>query len=80
MIGHQTIGVANPIEVPDHSFEGFQKTHPIGIILIDGFPSISSGSDVIERAFELNSHGSSHTEKYSQKKASFLDLTPSPGA
>ena len=39
------------------------------------FPSITSGSDMIERTLELNSYGSGHATKYSPKNASFLDLT-----
>ena len=76
MISHQTIGVTDPIEVPDHSFQDFQKPHPVGVILINRFPSITSGSDMIERTLELNSYGSGHTTKYSPKNGPFLDLTP----
>ena len=75
MISHQTVGVANPIEISDYSFQRFQKLHPIRIILIDGFPSVTSGSDMKERAVELNPHRSSHTQESSQNEASFLDMT-----
>ena len=75
MVRHLTIGVANPIEVSDDSFHNLQEFYPIGIILIDRFPSVASGSDMIKGALEFNSNRPRHAVKRSQEMASFLDLT-----
>ena len=48
MIGHQAVGVANPVESSHHFGQHVQKGLPIFIILVDRLPSITSGSDVIK--------------------------------
>ena len=76
MIAHQAIGMTDPIVCPNNITEYLQKCEPIRIIFIDSFPSVATGSDMVQRIFELDSYGSCHAENDKRQQASILDLTP----
>jgi len=50
MVVHETVGMAEPIVLPDRRSEDGEKLLPVGIIREDLSPSISTGGDMIDSA------------------------------
>jgi hypothetical protein len=60
MVGHKTIGVAEPIEIRDHPAEDIQKHASIGIIEVYRVSGIPPGHHMVNSSGILNSKRSGH--------------------
>jgi hypothetical protein len=60
MVGHQTIGVAQPIKSPNNLRQGAQKYQAIVVVLENRFAPITSRGHVAKIAGKFNTKGSCH--------------------
>ncbi|WP_231890818.1 hypothetical protein [Methylomonas koyamae] len=50
VVSHQTIGVANPIEILYNPPQNIEELNPASIIFIDVFTTVATGSHMVKRA------------------------------
>jgi len=66
MIVHETVGMAEPVVLPDSRTEDGKELLPICIIHIDLSPRISAGGDMIDSTRVFNSEWTCHDNTYSR--------------
>ncbi len=60
MVVHQAVGVTNLGKPADHLGQHVQKKMAVLVVEIDTLPRIAARGDMVERAGEFKSKGSSH--------------------
>jgi len=73
VITHPTLGIASPVELCERLFEDLQELFPVLITFRDGFPTVPSRGDAIERAIQFDSYGPCHALAHTRLDASFVD-------
>jgi len=51
MVGHQTVGVTNPVVPCNDVLQDIEETEPVLVIQEDVLTSITTGGDVVHRVF-----------------------------
>ena len=57
VVVHQTLRVAQPVELLDYLGEDIQKGVPVGIIIEDVFAPVSARGNVVQRAWKHDPDG-----------------------
>jgi hypothetical protein len=60
MVGHETVGVADPVVTFIHVLKGIEEVGAILIVFEDGFLLIAAGSDVVYGARIFYAEGTGH--------------------
>jgi len=68
MVGHETIGVADPVVAFADVLEGVQEVLAIGLRLENGLLLVPAGGDMIDSASVFNAEGSRHRERIAKNK------------
>lgn len=76
MVVHQTVGMAEPVVLPDSGGEDGKELLPICIIHEDFPPCISTGGNMIDSTRVFNSQRTCHYYTYSRLELINQDLTP----
>jgi hypothetical protein len=77
VVGHEAVGVADPIVAFVDVLEGVQKVLSIDVILENGFLLVSTGGDMIDCTGVFYAEGTSHggTIAENQQDGNKVDLT-----
>ena len=77
MVGHEAIGVADPVVALVDMLEGVEEVQAVVIVLEDGFLLIAAGSNVIQRTRIFNAKGTGHAARIAKGRANVKpqDLT-----
>jgi hypothetical protein len=67
MVGHQAVGMDDPVESLPHACEHIEKQLPVTDVSNNVLPSVPSRSDVIECTGKLESQGPGHDSKIARK-------------
>jgi hypothetical protein len=77
MIGHEAVGVADPVVSFVDVLEGVQKVQAVGVVFEDGLLLIAAGRHMIHCAGVFDAEGAGHDRRIAEKMANVKpqDLT-----
>ena len=78
MVGHEAVGVADPVVAFIDVLEGVQELEPILVGLENGLPLIAPGGDMIDGTGVFDSEGPGHERRISEAKWKVKLSIPDP--
>lgn len=66
VVSHQTIGVANPIEILYNPPQNIEELNPVLIVFLDVFTTVATRIHMVKRAWEFDSDRSGHERNTAQ--------------